>query len=380
MQTALDTTTQASHPATSPASPAKGKRLLGLDLFRVVAAFGVIVAHSLVGEPWSEATTQFKLFFRQFNIPFFLATSFFLLVPKLEQRSVRTFFGPRWRRLIVPYLSWSAVYLALRGGLYIASGQRGKLAEMFGDPIGLLFFGKAAVHLYFLPLLFFGEIVALGLVRSLGRRAAKPAMVAVILAIAIGLTRFRNYDSHLADLALWRRVPLQLADFLVRTLPYIAMSLVLALPAIRRRVETMGVKAGGILTAIGLACGFLSWRGLIPLPQTTIEVIIAFPLMLGSFAFSPFIRPSRILTVLTDCRFGIYLAHPLIIETVELVYKRSHLRGQLVTLPRFLSFILLIFGLAWLFVYVTMQSRTLARFLYGVEQRAPKKEGVGVAG
>jgi peptidoglycan/LPS O-acetylase OafA/YrhL len=382
MQTTLDTALQASPPAA--ATPVKGKRLLGLDLFRVVAAFGVIVAHSLVSKPgddwapWSEATTQFRLFFRQFNIPFFLATAFFLLVPKLEERSAGAFFGPRWRRLIIPYLSWSALYLALRSGLYIITGQRDELAKMFADPIGLLFFGTAAVHLYFLPLLFFGEIVALGLVRLLGRRCADPAVVAVILIVAFGLTRFRNYDPHLDDLALWRYVPLQLADFVVRTFPYFALSLFLALPSIRRRVETMGVKAGIVFTAVGLACGYLSWRNLIPLPQTTIEVMIAFPLMLGSFAFSPLLKPSPILSVLTDCRFGIYLVHPLIIEAVELVYKRSPLRGQVVTLPRFLAFILLIFGLAWLFVYITMRSRILARLLYGVEAaRGGKGTGTG---
>jgi surface polysaccharide O-acyltransferase-like enzyme len=371
MQTALDTAPQAPSPVVAPAAaPAKGKRLLGPDLFRVVAAFGVIEAHSLVGEPWSEGTTQFKLFFRQFNIPFFLAASFFLLAPKLERHGVGSFFGTRWRRLIVPYLSWSAIYLTLRAGLYLASGQRDKLASTLGDPLGLLLFGTAAVHLYFLPLLLFGEVAALGLARVLGRRVADPAVVAVIVLVALGLTPFRNYDPHLDALASWRRVPLQLADFVVRTSPYIAMSLLLALPADRRREGDLGAKAGLVFTAIGLACGYLSWRGLIPLPQTAIEVMIAFPLMLGSYAFSPLIRPSRVLTVLTDCRFGIYLAHPMIIEAVELVYKRGPLRGQLVTLPRLLAFIGLIFGLAWLFVYVTMRSRVLARFLYGVERRA----------
>jgi Acyltransferase family len=143
-------------------------RFLGIDCFRGLAAFAVVMIHaggeiiysesgSLQPDLWVKTLIQAC----QFAVPFFLATSFYFMVGKLlkapDQFSQTVFLSTRVTRLLIPYLLWSLIYLAFRAVKAIQQPEG--LAQLFQDPIFLIFFGGAGIHLYFLPLLFTGSLV-----------------------------------------------------------------------------------------------------------------------------------------------------------------------------------------------------------------------------
>ncbi len=56
------------------------KRLLGIDLFRGIAAYGVVLIHGLGEIPRNENALLISNFFVAFCVPFFLATSFYFSI------------------------------------------------------------------------------------------------------------------------------------------------------------------------------------------------------------------------------------------------------------------------------------------------------------
>ncbi len=79
----------------------------------------------------------------------------YFIIPKAIQKS--TVLGVlNLSRLIRPYAVWTSVYLLLR---MIKNGS-GLFSSSLEDWFGFLFLGQSAVHLYFLPLLIYYQIVA----------------------------------------------------------------------------------------------------------------------------------------------------------------------------------------------------------------------------
>src|SRR5262249_25913308 len=155
----------------------KGARLLGVDLLKGLAAYGVVVIHSLGRQPRTAATESFVGLFLGFSVPYFLAASLFLTCGKLLATGPQGFLRGRVERLIVPYLVWTAIFVAVRSALYAATGRADDLRSLWGSPLSVLFLGVASAQLYFIPLLFVGELLAVALVSALGDRLRRPAVV-----------------------------------------------------------------------------------------------------------------------------------------------------------------------------------------------------------
>ncbi|NEP20384.1 MAG: acyltransferase, partial [Leptolyngbya sp. SIO4C1] len=89
----------------------KHKRLIGVDLFRGLSIFCVVLMHSDEG---MKSTTSFWLEiidFVAFAVPFFIATSFYLSVDKLKSNLKPYPLQDRLKRLFTPYIFWSIFYL-----------------------------------------------------------------------------------------------------------------------------------------------------------------------------------------------------------------------------------------------------------------------------
>ena len=91
------------------------QRLLGIDLFRGIAAYAVILVHSgdeTWGIPVDQSASEFRHLF-YFAVPFFLATSFYFTTSKPNINVYRKFWLSRFQRILIPYLVSMLVYSGL---------------------------------------------------------------------------------------------------------------------------------------------------------------------------------------------------------------------------------------------------------------------------
>ena len=129
------------------------ERLIGLDVVRLLAAFGVVVIHcgDKIGlaEVFGEAL-------RRCCVPYFLAAAAFLLVREILEFGGPPRIGRRLRRLLVPYALWSLIYVGARLAKWSILGRSVGQTPLSGQFWEILLLGRAAVHLYFLPMLAVG--------------------------------------------------------------------------------------------------------------------------------------------------------------------------------------------------------------------------------
>ena len=136
-------------------------RQWGLDITRIIATYGIVWIHSGGYAP-TEALPNLVTDCFRFALPFFLAVSFYLLSNPKKESSLSKIIFSRWNRLMIPYLIWSLIYVTSRliKGLITSKSD---LINLFQDPFSFVFYGASAVHLYFLPLLFIGNIFAVSI-------------------------------------------------------------------------------------------------------------------------------------------------------------------------------------------------------------------------
>jgi fucose 4-O-acetylase-like acetyltransferase len=105
--------------------------------------------------PVGYGVLEFRAFF-DFAVPFFLATSFYLAAQKLDRTGSLYSLGSRFKRLLVPYLFWSLIYICFKAAFFLFNNDTTSFHKLFSDPIGIVFLGASSVQLYFLPWLFVG--------------------------------------------------------------------------------------------------------------------------------------------------------------------------------------------------------------------------------
>ena len=139
------------------------QRLLGVDLFRGIAAYAVVFVHSgdeSLGLPISQEAISLRMLF-YFAVPFFLASAFYFITSKSEIDISQRFWRSRVDRILIPYASWSIIYLIFRSIFFFQSKQMDRLWDLLRDPLSIFFFGGASYQLYFLPLLFTGTFLTI---------------------------------------------------------------------------------------------------------------------------------------------------------------------------------------------------------------------------
>jgi peptidoglycan/LPS O-acetylase OafA/YrhL len=161
-------------PAPEPSGVGRA-RYDGLDLFRPLSIFGVVLIHfPRVFDLASEPVFGVLIRLRDCAFPIVVLTSFFVVTRSLLANPDRTFgqfASRRLLRLAVPCAIWSALYWLM----WEVAGPVGRGAPGQWPPPSLALTGYG--HLWFLQFLFVGSLVAYPAVRAVMHRtrAAGPA-------------------------------------------------------------------------------------------------------------------------------------------------------------------------------------------------------------
>lgn len=132
------------------------QRSLAIDIIKLVAVFGVVIIHLA---PSTKVAEEFTRLFSLFAVPFFLVISLFFFINRVGILPSPGFLSLRLDRLLVPYVVWSVIYTLMRVLKYRLGGETLPI-----NVVGIIFFGGAAVQLYFLPLLLLFQAQALSVI------------------------------------------------------------------------------------------------------------------------------------------------------------------------------------------------------------------------
>lgn len=194
----------------APQSTPVDARLWGIELLRLLAAFGVIFRHVglVVGNQTTAWGDALQVCFK-FATPFFLVTALFFAARRETRRfalagdaspieSWASFARVRANRILVPFACWAAIYIGARAlQLWHAGDTRG-LHNQFADP-GELMLSGGAMMLYFLPLLWVGLLTLRTLSPLLVRQSAARLAALFVFGTAINFTLDISGNSY--DLA-----------------------------------------------------------------------------------------------------------------------------------------------------------------------------------
>ncbi|WP_017304414.1 acyltransferase family protein [Spirulina subsalsa] len=354
-------------------------RLTGIDLFRGIAIFGVVILHSDEGITVNLPFWGEMRIFASFAVPFFLALSFYLSFRKIYASQGDYPLKARLTRLVIPYLFWTGLYLLYKLIKYALKGDFGQIVKLGQDPIGLMVLGGAAFHLYFLPLLLTGTL-ATKLLTPL-TRYSRPVWVGLLgLGVSLGVYHLLEVSGNnfvtqggvafqgvSASLGVegnpgWRLLGVLVA-WLLRCLPYLFMALILASPRIYPQLEQKnGLYCVLVLVAFG---GVNQWGGNF-LPLVLYEWSRGYLALLSAIALSPYLPSQDWLKNLGLCSFGIYLLHLFIVEALQMLENRIYTDGIFRhSSPNLLIFAAIVFGLSWVVTDWLMGRKTLAKWMFG---------------
>lgn len=369
--------------ARSLQNPARPSRLLGLDLLRGAAVIGVILLHA---DEWNgieqlPAGWLSWVALSLFAVPFFLAASFYLAVSKFIEQPERPFsLGPRLRRLLIPYVVWSGIYLLYKIARYGLLGDWDVLRSITSDPILIIFVGGAGFHLYFLPLLMTGTVLLKSLSGSVKYKLKGiTGLIFFILSLSLyelviqtGNTvdvssgsAFNGWlESALTTNNLLLRPVLVYLAWAIRCLPYIAFAFVIY-PILTKQVNLL--RSWSVFVVIALSFLMLNLYGSTILPLGLFEVFQGYMGVILAITLSSHLSSHPIIKSLGRCSFGIYLCHLLFLEVFQTVWIRvSPETARNPSIILLFGIIGLTFLLSWGLTQWLIQRRILAPWLFGM--------------
>ena len=355
-------------------------RLTGIDLFRGVAIFAVIVLHSdesLVVQPWGWSEV---LQFSEFAVPYFLATSFYLAIAKLYETKKAYPLKTRITRLLLPYVVWTGIYLLYKSTKYLVFDGPEHVLRLFTDPVALIFLGGAAFQLYFLPLLITGTTLLKGFERWIKYPVPSKRLLLLFLASLMVYelllstdNNFRNQTgtafNMLTDTGILNadnpliRVGLVAVAWSIRCLPYILFAMLVCHPKIRSQFPSF--KPYYLIIAIASVIGLNAFgKGI--LPESVYELARGYGVLLLAILTSYRLKDLALIRNLGACSFGIYLIHLLLVEVFQIISNRllpANLENLSSLALLLTAFIILI--VSWLIVHFLNQQKQIPRILWG---------------
>lgn len=144
---------------TLSSKPKKDSRNSIIDLIRIIAAFGVIFIHV---HTESNTAENVSFFFLKLCVPFFFTTSLVYFVQSLDVTiSVKTIIGKIWKRIGIPFLAWTVIYLGLRTAKYLITGSSTKFT--INLLVRAFLYGESSEQMYYLPELIIMQFSVLGI-------------------------------------------------------------------------------------------------------------------------------------------------------------------------------------------------------------------------
>jgi peptidoglycan/LPS O-acetylase OafA/YrhL len=306
---------------------ARRRHLHEIDVVRLLTFAAVIVVHAVAfTEPPASRGWAGLLMLAQFGREVFFALTGFVLVYAAAGRPLNS--GAFWRKrfpaVAVPYLAWSAIYTAFHvvGPLH---------AHLSPATVAWDFLtGNAEYHLYFLLVtmqLYLAFPLLLRFVRRTGERAG--TVLAVVGALNVAWLAWLQYGpvpGGWAGRFLWPRAYELLPTYAVYVLigAYAALHIDRLEPFVtRHKRRLLGMAAGAAVLAE--AVFWAQVRGQDPrvaaavlqpaMMLTSIAALIG--LYLAGTGWVNRGRPgANLMTRASDLSFGVYLAHPLVLEVL----------------------------------------------------------------
>ncbi len=357
-------------------------RLLGIDLMRGIAAYAVVLLHADEGISQAPFGWSQILELSSFAVPFFLAASFYLATSKLYTATDRYQIKPRISRLLIPYGFWTVIYILYKIAKYILDNEPNRIEALLRDPIPLIFFGGAAFHLYFLPLLAMGTIL-LKLAESLIQRTTNLKiltgfLIFFTLIYELIIVSGNSFQSA-AGVAFQPmialifpagnenpiiRVGLVALYAICRCLPYIFLALILSHPTIQKKYNAKIQLYLGVWLVLFL--GVNLWGQMI-LPKSIHELSSGYLGLLLAISLSVHLKPSSVLSSIGMCSFGIYLMHLLVIDVFYIIGNRTF--PQFIAQPSvltLLSIAALAYLMSWGATILFLKSKPLSRLMFGI--------------
>lgn len=286
-------------------------RLAGYDFMRLIATVAVISIHVLmVSRGDGNASAMLPALFDRslhFAVPLFFFVSGALIWGRYRNDTpvaFARFMGGRASRVLLPYLGWSVLYLAI-------SALRGDAARVVGRAPELLLWGKAWYHLYFVPAIML--LYALTpVIAPAARRQPATVFAATVIVRALAAVLLYGPVKNLGD-------PLFYTLFVAVTthLPDVALGawFALRIDVARPRIERwwLGLLgAGTILVTLpallsGLPRGISYASPPLGMALDTLGIAgLAFRIRVDD-------RGKRTVAALSDLTYGVYLGHPMLV-------------------------------------------------------------------
>jgi len=354
------------------------KRFLGIDFFKIIAAYGVVSIHGLGGVTLDKQAIELNQLFPIFSVPFFLATAFYFTTVSFQTGKQNHFLQKRLQRILIPFLAWSVIYLAARGLKQILAND-GSLTKLIADPINLLF-GAAGVQLYFLPMLATGTFAFL-IVATLLREKNLFWMIFLTL-VSLWLSNWlissQNsfilgkgvaFSGLLPSLA-WHpffRIMLVLIAWIIQCLPYILLSLILV-NFILPNIKENSIQSKFISLIAFITMGFMLTLKYLDSGMPFISIGLSYSVFILGFFLSGAFKQFSLIGNISKLAFGIYLIHGLFTDGLTLVLSKIFsisFSSPLSSIQLFL-FSTTIFGLSWGISYLISRNRTASKLLLGM--------------
>ena len=316
-------------------------RMVWLDGLRLTAGLSMVVLHATAdpsGGPWGDwpqtdriGPIVLRTLVYSARTELFILISLFLLALSLDRRprSYRAVIREQARRLLVPFLFWTAVFAAFNGVKAQAFGYTdGWLADLAapGAWARALLLGEVKYHMHFLPTLF--GLVLLYPLYMLAR--SKPALAILVLACLLAK---RELDA-LVWSAFWGTEALPWVVRGVKLLAYAGYGFVAAAAAalwtdpdartaLRTYLPVIG-HAAVLLLLIKTGGAFLTvTRGAWPWDYTAgywADFLMPILLFVAAMALAHKRWPA-VLSRLAPYSFGIYLCHPIFMDLTEIALR-----------------------------------------------------------
>jgi peptidoglycan/LPS O-acetylase OafA/YrhL len=357
-------------------------RLNGIDLIRGISAFAVAILHagdetnSINVDYWATELREFC----GFVVPFFLITSFYLLISKFASTGKSYPINLRIKRLLIPYTIWSVIYLVVRSVKFLIVNEPEDFKKI-GDITSVIFFGAASVQLYFIPLLFTGTFLLIFAEKLVKLQVPLYHSLCVFI-ISLGgyqyLLSSNNYFKLGPNTAFdglvsvlmpsannnqFIRVILVLVAWLIRCAPYVFAALVINYAPIKIASARLNRLIAVISLGIFL---FISFLGSDNLPQSIYEIARAVCLLIFAIYISHDLPSSPIIKSVGLCSFGIYLMHYMVIQVLRVpIGKLYPDLINYVSVPTQLMFALLGFGISWLATTLLMKRKQFSKLMFG---------------
>ena len=312
-------------------------RLIGIELLRGIAAFGIVGCHLLLS-PRTGAGALVTCFC-DMNVGVFAALSGYLMAFGRWEGWIE-YLQKRAKRILPVYAGWTIVYLIFSAAFQIVDG--GAVNARYVDVgwwTNVVFWGAAATHLWFLVSLFYAQVAMAGLFQKF------PAWIWIVLSLVVIFTSvglknwYGTYPIRLfAFLMLGRGLAALDRDWLQR-----------------HRIEiALAAGLGIVIHFVRFPClaGFVKdWIAVGP-------ILLAFVAWLDWFSVG---RLAMVSAFLGATSMGVYLLHPIFTKGVGIVVRRVF-DGPYGVVP-----VMVDWGVSWLCALVVtvvlLRFPKLARFV-----------------